>query len=170
LRSTHKRKSTKAVFETQILDRFDAAAWAEYEAIYAESWKPEEGSPEFLKSLAESEGEAGTLRLGLCRVGGEPVAAQFWTVENRTALIHKLAYKASAGDLSPGTILSAAMFRHVIDVDHVQRIDFGTGDDTYKADWMDTRSPLFRIKAFNTSTAAGLVGAGKGALSRLVGR
>ena len=27
-------------------------AWAEYEAIYAESWKPHEGSPEFLRRFA----------------------------------------------------------------------------------------------------------------------
>ena len=170
LRSTHKRKSAKAEFETQVLTRFDEIAWSDYEAIYAESWKPEEGSPDFLKSLAQAEGAAGTLRLGLCRVDGEPVAAQFWTVENGTALIHKLAYKASAADLSPGTILSATIFRHVIDVDRVDRIDFGTGDDPYKADWMDMRSPLCRIQAFNTGTAVGLAGAGKAALSRLVRR
>ena len=29
------------------------------------------------------------------------------------------------------------MFRHVIDVDGISRIDFGTGNDGYKRDWME---------------------------------
>jgi hypothetical protein len=33
------------------------------------------------------------------------------------------------------------MFAHVIDVDRVAAIDFGTGDDPYKADWMDHTRP-----------------------------
>src|SRR3989440_2029523 len=54
------------------------------------------------------------------------------TVENGTAWIHKLAYDEAAKALSPGTILSMAMFRAAIDEDRVSRIDYGTGDDAYK--------------------------------------
>lgn len=170
LRSTYKRKSSKAEFEIRILDHFDEQAWSVYEQVYAQSWKPEEGSPAFLKDFAKAEALAGALRLGLCSVEGEPVAAQFWTVENGTANIHKLAYKTSASELSPGTILSAAMFRHVIDVDRVDRIDFGTGDDVYKADWMDGSTPLMRIDAFNRRTISGIIGSARMTLSGLVGR
>jgi hypothetical protein len=170
LRSTFKRKSGKANFDVQILTHFDAGAWEEYESVYAESWKPEEGAPEMLREFAEAEADAGCLRLGICRIEGQAVAAQLWTVENGVALIHKLAHRVSAGELSPGTMLSAALFRHVIDVDHVQTIDFGTGDDAYKADWMDASTPLYRIRAYNTGTLRGLAAAGKAALSRLVGR
>ncbi len=170
LRSTYKRRLGKANFETDVLDHFDEAAWADYESIYAESWKPEEGSPPFLRALAQREGEAGCLRLGICRIDGVAVAAQFWTVENGRALIHKLAHRESAKEFSPGTILSHAMFRHVIDQDQVEVIDFGTGDDPYKADWMDAAAPLETVTAYNPRTLAGLAGSAKAGLSRLVRR
>ena len=44
------------------------------------------------------------------RAEGEAVAAQFWTVEDGTAYIHKLAHLESAKALSAGTTLSAALF------------------------------------------------------------
>jgi hypothetical protein len=46
---------------------------------------------------------------------------------------------------SPGTLLSAALFQHVIDDDKVTEIDFGTGSDGYKREWMEDMRPRFRI-------------------------
>ncbi|EIZ80377.1 hypothetical protein WSK_0935 [Novosphingobium sp. Rr 2-17] len=143
LRTTLKRKSGK--LETQIYTHFDPAAWAEYEAIYAESWKPEEGSPDFLRTFAQAEGAAGRLRLGVAHASGEAIAAQMWTVEGGTAWIHKLAYREAARPLSPGSVLTGALMRHVIDVDRVAEVDFGTGDDPYKRDWMEQARPRYRI-------------------------
>lgn len=85
LRNTVRRRAKKSAVTTQVLDRFDAQAWAAYEAIYAQSWKPAEGSMAFLRALAQQESAAGTLRLGLAHREGRPVAAQFWTVENGAA-------------------------------------------------------------------------------------
>jgi hypothetical protein len=143
LRTTLKRKAKKV--EVEIFTRFDADAWAAYEAIYAESWKPEEGDPALLRRFAEAEGAAGRLRLGLARAEGQPVAAQFWTVESGTAWIHKLAHLESAKPLSAGTTLSAALFEQVIDRDRVEWVDFGTGDDPYKRDWMEQVRPRWRL-------------------------
>lgn len=143
MRTTLKRKAKKVVFE--IHDRFDSAAWADYEAIYAESWKPEEGTPALLRKFAQAEGAAGRIRLGIARAEGEPVAAQFWTVENGTAYIHKLAHRESAKPISAGTTLSAALFERVIDGDGVDLVDFGTGNDPYKRDWMEIDRPRYRI-------------------------
>lgn len=149
LRSTFARKLKKSSVTTEIHTRFDAAIWEEYEAIYADSWKPDEGSTVFLRALAEEEGAAGCLRLGVARLDGIALAAQLWTIEPGCAIIHKLAYRKSAAQHSPGTILTAAMFRHAIDVDHVPLIDYGTGDDRYKADWMDSRATLEQITCLN---------------------
>lgn len=149
LRSTVTRKGRKGVVAIVVHDRFDPAAWDAYEAIYAESWKPAEGAPAFLRSMAEAEGAAGALRLGIATIDGEPVAAQFWTVDHGMAIIHKLAHRESATEHSPGTLLSAAMFRHAIEVDKVNIIDFGTGNDAYKADWMEECQPLYRLVLFN---------------------
>jgi CelD/BcsL family acetyltransferase involved in cellulose biosynthesis len=170
LRNTARRKAKAAALDIMIHRRFDAAAWADYEHVYRASWKPAEGSPAFLRALAEQEGDAGTLRLGIARRGGAPIAAQLWLVEDRVATIHKLAYAASARELSPGTLLSVEMFRHALDVDRVRRIDFGTGDDGYKADWMDRSEPLMRMQAFNPATLAGLAGAARAWASTLVRR
>ncbi|HKT85372.1 MAG TPA: GNAT family N-acetyltransferase [Novosphingobium sp.] len=150
LRTTLKRKEKK--IEVEVLTRFDETAWREYEDIYAESWKPEEGSPAFLRAFAEAEGAAGRLRLGIARgpqgQQHRALAAQMWTVEGGTAFIHKLAHREAATPLSPGSVLSAALFRHAIDVDRVDLVDFGTGDDPYKRDWMEAVRPRYRLEMF----------------------
>jgi CelD/BcsL family acetyltransferase involved in cellulose biosynthesis len=170
LRSTFKRKRSKAEFEVQIFDRFDQAAWADYESVYSDSWKAEEGSPAFLRDWAMAEAKRGQLRLGICRIDDFVVAAQFWTVDHGIAYIHKLAHREQVKDLSPGTILSEALFRHVIDIDKVKIIDFGTGNDAYKADWMDGSTPLMTVTAFNLMTMHGAIGAARAQISRLVRR
>jgi hypothetical protein len=170
LRSTAQRKAKAAGLEVALYDRFDPASWAEYEAVYRASWKPEEGSFPFLRALAEQEGAAGTLRLGIARHHGRPVAAQLWIVENGVATIHKLAYAEDAKALSPGTVLSMEMFRHAIDRDRVEQIDYGTGDDPYKRDWMDERRQLWRIVACNPRTPRGVLTLVRRRASVLVGR
>ena len=154
LRSTVQRKAKKGVVDIAIRTAFDAADWAAYEAIYAASWKPEEGDPALLRAFAQGESARGTYRLGLAHITGVPVAAQYWTVEDGTACIHKLAHVEDKVKASPGTLLSAALFRHVMTVDEVRRVDFGTGDDAYKRDWMNRHEPLWRIEAFNPSRIA----------------
>lgn len=147
LRTTLKRKGKKV--ETEIFTHFDEAAWSEYERIYSDSWKPEEDQPAMLRQFARQEGAAERLRLGIARNQGRAVAAQCWTVENGTAYIHKLAHLESAKKLSAGTTLSAALFKHVIDTDKVDLVDFGTGDQPYKSDWMNAIRPRFRIDCFD---------------------
>ncbi len=171
LRSTFKRRAKGASLDIRIHDRFDAEAWAAYEQVYRSSWKPEEGSFPFLRELAAQEGDAGTLRLGIARDSdGKPIAAQLWLVENGEATIHKLAYAESAKALSPGTILSEAMFRHAIDRDRVRVIDYGTGDEPYKADWMDEKRLLWRLVAHDPRRLKGLAGLVRARASRLVRR
>lgn len=149
LRSTVARKAKKNLVSLDIVTRCDPDFWSAYEAIYAASWKPEEGNAALLRAFAEDEGRAGRIRLGLARIEGQPVAAQFWTVENGCAYIHKLAHVEDSVRASPGTLLTAALFRHVMLQDGVRRVDFGTGNDPYKRDWMNRHSRLWRIEAFN---------------------
>jgi hypothetical protein len=151
LRTTLKRKANKV--EVEVLTRFDPTVWADYEAIYAASWKPAEDQPAMLRAFAQGEGAAGRLRLGIARAAGMAVAAQCWTVENSIAYIHKLAHLESHKPLSAGTTLTAALFEHVIDVDAVTMVDFGTGDESYKADWMEAVRPRFRIDCLDPAQA-----------------
>jgi CelD/BcsL family acetyltransferase involved in cellulose biosynthesis len=147
LRETVRRKGRKVVL--RIARDFDPADWVAYEAIYATSWKPAEGSPDFLRRFAQAEAAAGRLRLGLASIAGVPVAAQFWTIEDGIAYIHKLAHDPAAAMHSPGTVLTHAMFAMAIDDDHVTTIDFGTGDDPYKRDWMDETRLRYRLEAYH---------------------
>ena len=66
-------------------------------------------------------------------------------MENGTAYIHKLAHIEAAKPLSAGTTLSAALFEHAIDIDRVELVDFGTGSDSYKRDWMEANRPRYRL-------------------------
>ena len=170
LRNTVKRKAKKANLDVQIYREFNERAWAGYRAIYAASWKGEEGSWGFMRRFAEDEGAAGTLRLGIGSIEGEPVAAQLWTVHHGQATIHKLAYAEGAKKLSPGSILSKAMFEHVIERDSPEIIDYGTGSEPYKADWMDEVRQLYRIDLYNPRHPASWLPLAKRAISGLVRR
>ncbi len=170
LRNTVRRKSALTRVNSFVHRQFDASAWSVYEDIYARSWKPAEGSASFVRALAEQEGAAGTLRLGILDDGAVPLAAQMWLVENGVATIHKLAHLEDARKISPGTLLSAAMFETVIAHDRPATLDFGTGDDRYKADWMDTRSVLYRVELLRRGSAAQWLAASRRVASRLVRR
>lgn len=143
LRTTLKRKARKV--EVRLSQQFDAHDWTVFEDIYRRSWKPAEGDPALLRAFAEQEAALGHLRFGLAMAEGKPVAAQFWTVEQGRTYIHKLAHLPEAEPLSPGTTLTAALMEQVIDHDRVAEVDFGTGNDRYKADWMDQVRQRFRL-------------------------
>jgi CelD/BcsL family acetyltransferase involved in cellulose biosynthesis len=97
----------------------------------------------------------GALRLGIIYIDGEPAAAQLWIVHNGCALIYKLAYDERFADLSVGTILSAALFQHALDVDKVAVVDYLSGDDAYKKDWMSARRERWGILALNPRSLHG---------------
>ncbi len=170
LRKTVKSKRNQANMQIAIHTAFNAGAWADYADVYADSWKPDEGSLDFLRAMAEREGRAGTLRLGIGSIGGAAVAAQLWTCENGVAIAHKVAHRESARALSPGSILSAAMFARAIDDDRVATIDFGTGNQPYKASWMEQCAPLYSLRLFNKTQAAGLVAAARAYARQMAGK
>lgn len=166
LRSTVKRKGAKGRVELTLVNAFDPDLWDAYARIYAQSWKPAEGNPAFLRAFARAEGAAGRLRFGIAHIGGRAVAAQFWTVENGTAFIHKLAHVADSENLSPGTLLTHALMRRVIDDDRVTRVDFGTGDDAYKRDWMNRHDPLWTLDFLNPGRVGSWPAIARAALRR----
>lgn len=169
LRETVRRKGRGAPFSLEIGTMLTEALWRDYVDVHARSWKDEEPSLDFLRALAERESAAGTLRLGFARQDGRAVAAQFWSVEKGVALIHKLSHDAAFDRASPGTLLSHAMFAHAIDRDGARVIDYGTGDNGYKAEWMDERRPLMRVDAFNPRAPSSWLPAARTAISALVG-
>lgn len=169
LRSLVRRKGRSGRYAIEIHDRLTDALWDDYVAVDARSWKEADQGLAFLRALADAEGAAGRLRLGFARQDGQPVATQFWSIDGDTALIHKLSHDAAHDAGSPGTLLSHAMFARAIDGDGVARIDYGTGDNGYKADWMDRRVPLYQVDAFNPRHPSSWLPAARTAISALVG-
>jgi len=170
LKNTVKRKS-KQFFATggarlEILTGGDQieSGIADYNKVYATSWKVEEPFPQFIPGLIRVSAERGWLRLGIAYLHNEPVAAQLWIVAHGRAAIFKLAYDEKFASYSAGSILSAHMMRHALDVDKVCEVDYLRGDDAYKRDWMSHRRERWGIVAYNPRTLAGLTGALKQAL------
>jgi len=126
-----------------------------YNSVYSGSWKQPEPYPHFVPELISTCATLGALRLGLLYFDGEPIAAQFWIVQNSAALIYKLAYDEKFTEWSAGTILTAALMEHSIDVDKVSEIDYLTGDDAYKRDYMSDRRERWGILAMNPRTVRG---------------
>lgn len=169
LRGTVKRKARGNPLRYEIHHHLTEALWEDYVAVYRRSWKPAEPNLDFLHAIARQESHAGTLRLGFARLEGEPIATQFWTVENGVALIHKLAHDRASDRVSPGTLLSHFMFRAIIEGDRVTTIDYGTGNNPYKAEWMELQRPLYRIDCFNPRHSSAWLPAARAAISKLVG-
>ncbi len=114
-------------------------ALAAYEAIYARSWKTPEPFPDFNRALLPGLAAAGMLRMGVLWIGDRPAAAQYWTVRHGVATVLKLAHDEADRARSPGTVLTAWMIRRLLDAERVTALDFGRGDDPYKAEWVDQR-------------------------------
>jgi hypothetical protein len=135
------------------------AALAAYQNVYAQSWKQPEPCPEFIPSLAKLGAETGWLRLGVLWLNGEPLAAQLWLTCGGKANIYKLAYIKGVEKLSAGSVLTQAMMQHAMDVDRVTEVDYLSGDDAYKADWMALRRERVGLEAFDMRRTRGLMAA-----------
>lgn len=127
-----------------------------YEHVYERSWKKPEPYSDFVRGWARICARKGWLRLGVAWLGEKPIAAQFWFTMHGRAYIFKLAYDEEYAKLSPGTVLSAHMFRQALDEDHAQEIDYLTGDDAYKKLWMSHRRQRVGIVGCNPWVPRGL--------------
>lgn len=162
LRNTIKRAERKlanAGAQIEILSSSDETERAiqAFVSVYGRSWKRPEPYPDFMPGLMRLCAEAGWLRVGLVWLNGEPIAAQLWIVANARAEIYKLAYDEAHKSLAPGTVLTARLMQHVIDVDRVNEVDYLIGDDPYKAQWTSERRERWGLVAYNRRSARGLL-------------
>lgn len=143
-------------------------AIAAYVRVYEKSWKPAEPNPFFVPGLIRLAASQGWLRLGVLWLNGRPVAAQLWLVEGGKASIFKLAHVQGDERLSAGSVLTAEMMRHVMEVDGVQEVDFLSGDDAYKAAWMTHRRERLALLAFDLRRPAAWMPALRYRVARLL--
>ncbi|MBK8961136.1 MAG: GNAT family N-acetyltransferase [Proteobacteria bacterium] len=163
LRSTIVRKMRALAAHTGVEFRIHTsvegldAAMDDYFSVYVGSWKLPEPFPEFIRGLARLAAGRGWLRLGLLKIGGQPVAAQLWLVRDGVAYIYKLAYVSASAQWSPGTVLTWHLVENVVKHDQVTRLDYLTGDDSYKQDWMTDARTLSRVTFANWRRPFGLL-------------
>jgi hypothetical protein len=132
-----------------------------YTTIYNASWKVPEPYADFMPGLIRTCAAEGWLRMGLAYVDDEPAAVQVWIVHGGTASIYKLAYDERFASLSLGSILTAMLMEHAMDVDRVDIVDYLTGDEPYKRAWMTHRRERWGIVAYNPGTLSGLAEAAR---------
>lgn len=124
-------------------------ALSDYHDIYKVSWKANEQYEEIVKGLTGRFSKSGWTRLAILYIEGKPIAAHLWFVVGRKASIFRLVYDQDWKQYSPGTVLMAYLLEHVIDTDKVEEIDFLTGNDRYKQDWMSERRERWMLVCFN---------------------
>ena len=135
-------------------------------SVYNLSWKQPEPCPDFMPGLIRTAAREGWLRLGLLIFNGQPIAAQVWLTHGDKANIYKLAYVRGFEKLSAGSVLTAALMQHAIDVDQVCEVDYLIGDDAYKSDWMDMRRERIGLVAFDRRHWRGWLAEGRHILGR----
>ena len=162
LRNTWRRKRRRVDHSNRLSKAFFAdttrieQAIADYQTIYAASWKPAESFPEFIPVLIRLAAELGALRLGIYYIDGVPAAAQFWIVWHGRAVIYKLAHDKRLDDLSLGTLLTMEMIERALADDRPREVTLGRGDDPYKKLWLPRRRERWGIDADNPRTWRGL--------------
>jgi CelD/BcsL family acetyltransferase involved in cellulose biosynthesis len=86
------------------------------------------------------------------------------------AALHKLAHDESDRARSPGTVLTAAMLRFLLDREDIAEVDLGRGDDAYKALWAGRRRQRIGILLANPRRLDGLAALGRHLLGRVRAR
>ncbi len=114
-------------------------ALADYHNLYTVSWKANEQYQEIVQGLTDRFSKSGCTRLAILYIDGKPIAAHLWFVVQRKASIFRLVYDQAWKQYSPGSILMSYLMEYVIDTDKVEEIDFLSGNDHYKQDWMTER-------------------------------
>jgi len=144
LRNTIQRKQRKLEREhkctIKLFTKEDAIqAMPDYFAAYNASWKAHEQYQNIVMGFMQKFAPNDWVRIAILSIDEQPAAVQLWFVVHGKASIFRLAHDQQWSQYSPGSILMAYLMQHVIGVDKATEIDFLTGNDRYKQDWMDQR-------------------------------
>ena len=161
LRSTLKRKAR--LLERETVARIEITgpggdidtALADFERIYAESWKPEESNPDFIRTMIGVLIAEDRARTGVLYVDDEPAAAQIWLQIGNHWGVFKLSYRPRFAKYSVGSLLTARMIEEFLQMPDTRCIDFLSGDDGYKADWVSVKGQHWGFEAINTRSPWG---------------
>lgn len=134
-------------------------ALADYQGVYASSWKHPEPFEAFIPGLIRMAASQGWLRLGRVHLDGRCIAAQIWFVHAGRASIFKVAYDEAFKAYSPGSICTAHLMQTLMQEDKIGHVDYLIGDDAYKQLWMNLCRDRIGVFAFNLRHPLGFWGA-----------
>jgi len=160
LRNTISRKKRKLErehgYDIRLFTGVDVPqAMSDYYAVYTASWKANEQYAGFVDDMVVGFSRQGWSRLAILYIKGQPAAAQLWFVLHGKASIFRLSYDKAWRQYSLGSILTSYLMEYVIDIDKVKEIDFLTGNDAYKQDWMSDRRERFALSCVKSVKPAG---------------
>ncbi|MEM7543643.1 MAG: GNAT family N-acetyltransferase [Pseudomonadota bacterium] len=129
-----------------------------FEQIYEESWKESEASPKFIRAMCKTLAAEARLKLGILYSGtGDPIAGQIWFRIGEAWSVFKLAYRPQYSRYSPGSILMAALIESFFARGAVATLDFLSGDDPYKQDWVSQHQIHWGFEAVRRTHPLGAV-------------
>ena len=163
LKNTLERRSNKLKkehsIEFKICTNFSEteATLRHYQSIYSQSWKKTEPYQNFVPNLVKQSAKKGWLRMGQLIIDNEVAAIQVWFTLHNTAYIYKMCHLSKYSKYSIGSLLTEYLIKTAINQDKVLKIDFLTGDDNYKKDWMNERKELWGIQLTNKHSFYGIL-------------
>lgn len=128
--------------DIEILTSFDTLSWIAFAELLGENPRTA-----LLQWLAETEGAAGTLRLGLLRDGAKCRAAQLWTAENGVGLLHH----AVAIHADEGRLLGNVLRAHMAGDDQVACFEASELLGATLPNWLEAVEPTRNLLALNPS-------------------
>ena len=127
-------------------------AMTDYNTVFNASWKASERFGNVIEGFTESFTKLSWTRLAVLYINEQPVAAQLWFVAHKKASIFRLAYDETWKKYSPGSILTKYLMENVIDTDNVEEIDYLTGNDRYKQEWMSESRQRWKLLCTHNKT------------------
>jgi len=127
-----------------------------YYELDSNSWKSESGSAVFQQANVKTFYDLLVARapeqiwIPILAVNGEPAAAQFLLVRDRTMYLQKTAYSLKFAPYAPGQLLTARVVRHGL-AHGMDALDFLAANMTWKADWAPRIRPHYQLLLFAPS-------------------
>jgi CelD/BcsL family acetyltransferase involved in cellulose biosynthesis len=97
---------------------------------------------------------SGWLYLPRLRLDGRPVATGIYFLYQRRLFYWIGGFAPALAHRSPYHVLTLSIIEHVTATGAADVLDFGRGDETYKADWTATTLPLLRLMAWRGAAGA----------------
>lgn len=120
------------------------------------SWKSKHGTAVFQQANVKTfydrlvEHAPESIWIPILSVGGQPAAAHFLLVRDRTMFLQKTAYNLTFAPYTPGQLLTARLIHHGL-AHGMDALDFLAANMTWKSDWAPRIRPHYRLLLFAPS-------------------